>query len=257
MQAVILAGGRGTRLGEISSIKPKPMVEIGGKPIIWHIMKLYNHYNVKEFIICVGYLGYEIKDYFANYLLNISDLDIDFGKNSINYIFKEKKLDWSVKIIDTGEKTLTAGRLKKIKKYLHNDRPFHLTYGDGLSDINIKKLEKFHKKSKKMVTLTAVYPPPRFGSLIIKDSIVTTFSEKHVGDVGRINGGFFVCEKKCLDFIKKDEAWESNPLIKLSYKGELVAFEHNGFWQPMDTIRERDQLEDLWRDNKAHWKVWN
>ena len=257
MQAVILAGGRGTRLGEISSIKPKPMVEIGGKPIIWHIMKLYSHYNVKEFIICVGYLGYEIKNYFANYLLKTSDLDLNFKSNSINYISKDKKLDWTVKIIDTGEKTLTAGRLKKIKKYLHNNIPFHLTYGDGLSDINIKKLVEFHKNKKKLVTLTAVHPPPRFGSLVIKDSFVTTFSEKNVGDVGRINGGFFICEKKCLDFIKKDEAWESNPLVNLSNKRELVAFEHNGFWQPMDTMRERDYLEDLWINKKAPWKVWN
>lgn len=257
MQAVILAGGRGTRLGEISSVKPKPMVEIGRKPIIWHIMKLYNYYDVREFIVCVGYLGYEIKDYFANYLLNASDLEIDYSSNSIKYIRKEKKINWSLKIIDTGEKTLTAGRLKKIKKYLHKDRPFHLTYGDGLSNVNIKKLETFHKNKNKLVTMTAVYPPPRFGSLVLNNELVKTFSEKNVGDVGRINGGFFVCEKKSLDFIKKDEPWESNPLIQLSKNKELVAFKHNGFWQPMDTMRERDYLEDLWRTKKAPWKVWS
>ena len=257
MQAVILAGGRGTRLGEISSIKPKPMVEIGGKPIIWHIMKLYAFYGVKEFIICAGYLGYEIKDYFANYLLKTSDLDINFQSNSINYMSKEKKLDWSIKIIDTGEKTLTAGRLKKIKKYLHNDKPFFMTYGDGLSDVNIKKQLKFHQTSKKLVTMTAVYPPPRFGSIILKNNLITKFSEKNVGDEGRINGGFFVCEKKCLDFVTRDEPWEGAPLIKISESKELMAFEHDGFWQPMDTMRERDYLDMLWKEKKAPWKVWN
>ena len=207
MQAVILAGGRGTRLGEISSVKPKPMVEIGGKPIIWHIMKLYNYYDVREFIVCVGYLGYEIKDYFANYLLNASDLEIDYSSNSIKYIRKEKKINWSLKIIDTGEKTLTAGRLKKIKKYLHKDRPFHLTYGDGLSNVNIKKLETFHKNKNKLVTMTAVYPPPRFGSLVLNNELVKTFSERtSVMLVGSM--GFFVCEK-ILDFIKKDEPWKA------------------------------------------------
>ena len=257
MKAVILAGGRGTRLGQLSSIKPKPMVEIGNRPIIWHIMKLYSHYGVKEFIICAGYLGYQIKDYFINYLNNVSDVKINLNKNSIEYINKKERLNWEISIIDTGQETMTGGRLLKIKEFLDDNTPFFMTYGDGLADINLSKLLDFHKKSKKLVTMTAVYPPPRFGSLVIENNLVTKFSEKNIGDVGRINGGFFVCEKQALKYINnKNQPWESLPLVNLSSSRELSAFLHNGFWQPMDTLRERDELEELWKTNSAPWKVW-
>ena len=257
MKAVILAGGRGTRLGQLSSIKPKPMVEIGNRPIIWHIMKLYSHYGVKEFIICAGYLGYQIKDYFINYSNNVSDVKINLNKNSIEYINKKEKLNWEISIIDTGQETMTGGRLLKIKEFLDDNTPFFMTYGDGLADINLSKLLDFHKKSKKLVTMTAVYPPPRFGSLVIENNLVTKFSEKNIGDVGRINGGFFVCEKQALKYINnKNQPWESLPLVNLSSSRELSAFLHNGFWQPMDTLRERDELEKLWKTNSAPWKVW-
>lgn len=257
MKAVILAGGRGTRLGQLSSIKPKPMVEIGNRPIIWHIMKLYSHYGVKEFIICAGYLGYQIKDYFINYSNNVSDVKINLNKNSIEYINKKERLNWEISIIDTGQETMTGGRLLKIKEFLDDNTPFFMTYGDGLADINLSKLLDFHKKSKKLVTMTAVYPPPRFGSLVIENNLVTKFSEKNIGDVGRINGGFFVCEKQALKYINnKNQPWESLPLVNLSSSKELSAFLHNGFWQPMDTLRERDELEKLWKTNSAPWKVW-
>ena len=257
MKAVILAGGRGTRLGQLSSIKPKPMVEIGNRPIIWHIMKLYSHYGVKEFIICAGYLGYQIKDYFINYSNNVSDVKINLNKNSIEYINKKESLNWEISIIDTGQETMTGGRLLKIKEFLDDNTPFFMTYGDGLADINLSKLLDFHKKSKKLVTMTAVYPPPRFGSLVIENNLVTKFSEKNIGDVGRINGGFFVCEKQALKYINnKNQPWESLPLVNLSSSRELSAFLHNGFWQPMDTVRERDELEKLWETNSAPWKVW-
>lgn len=257
MKAVILAGGRGTRLGEISSIKPKPMVQIGNKPILWHIMKLYSSYNIKDFIICAGYLGHEIKDYFSKFLLNNSDVEIDLSNKSINYLSNSDNEDWKIKIIDTGLETLTGGRLIKIKNYLNDDEPFFLTYGDGLANINMYNLLKFHNSNNKLVTMSAVFPPPRFGSLEIKDQIVTEFSEKNLGDIGRINGGFFVCEKKSLDFIKSDQPWESEPLRKLSKENELMAYLHDGFWQPMDTMRERDYLETLWKTNKAPWRVWS
>ena len=257
MKAVILAGGRGTRLGQLSSIKPKPMVEIGNRPIIWHIMKLYSHYGVKEFIICAGYLGYQIKDYFINYSNNVSDVKINLNKNSIEYINKKESLNWEISIIDTGQETMTGGRLLKIKEFLDDNTPFFMTYGDGLADINLSKLLDFHKKSKKLVTMTAVYPPPRFGSLVIENNLVTKFSEKNIGDVGRINGGFFVCEKQALKYINNEnQPWESLPLVNLSSSRELSAFLHNGFWQPMDTLRERDELEKLWKTNSAPWKVW-
>ena len=258
MKSVILAGGRGTRLGEISSIKPKPMVEIGHKPIIWHIMKLYSHFGVNEFIICAGYLGYHIKEYFINYLNHVSDVEINFKENSVEYISAKKELNWKISIIDTGQETMTGGRLKKISHLLKENEPFFMTYGDGLADININKLLKFHKESNKLVTMTAVYPPPRFGSLEIQNGIVTKFSEKNLGVVGRINGGFFVCEKASLKFITNlNDAWESSPLVNLSSSGELAAYLHDGFWQPMDTLRERDELEKLWNDRLAPWKLWS
>ena len=257
MKAVILAGGRGTRLGEITSLKPKPMVEIGNMPIIWHIMKLYSYYGVREFIICAGYLGDQIKDYFVNYSLYNSDLEVDIKPKKLKFLNNEKIEDWNIKIIDTGQETMTGGRLLKIKSLLDDNKPFFLTYGDGLANINLNDLLNFHLKFKKLVTITAVYPPPRFGSLVIKDNSVIEFSEKNMGDVGRISGGFFVCEKKSIDFINIDQPWESDPLKNLSKNGELMAYEHDGFWQPMDTMRERDILDSLWRENKAPWKVWD
>jgi glucose-1-phosphate cytidylyltransferase len=257
MKAVILAGGRGTRLGELSTIKPKPMVEIGNRPIIWHIMKLYSHFGVNEFVICAGYLGYQIKNYFINFKENTLDVKINLKLNSIEYEKQSDETNWKISVIDTGQKTMTGGRLLKIKDYLDDDSPFFLTYGDGLADVNIPRLLDHHKKSKKLVTMTAVYPPPRFGSLIIENNLVTKFSEKNIGDVGRINGGFFVCEKSALDYIdNKNQPWESSPLVKLSSSKELSAYLHNGFWKPMDTVRERDELENLWESGFAPWKLW-
>lgn len=258
MKVVILAGGRGTRLGQLSSVKPKPMVEIGNRPILWHIMRLYSHFGINEFIICSGYLGYQIKDYFANYLKHISDVNINFENDTIEYNRKEKKLNWKISIVDTGQETLTGGRLKKIKYLLDDNNPFFMTYGDGLADVNMAELLKFHKEKQKLVTMTAVYPPPRFGSLVIESGLVTKFSEKNIGDVGRINGGFFVCEKSSLEYINNEnEAWESSPLVNLSSSKELSAYLHDGFWQPMDTLRERDELEKLWNDGYAPWKLWS
>lgn len=256
MKAVILAGGRGTRLGQLSKIKPKPMVEVGNRPIIWHIMKLYSYYGVKEFIICAGYLGDQIKDYFMNYLKNISDIKIDLNSNYVKY-YNNDTFDWKISIVDTGLETLTGGRLLRVKHLLDEDTPFFMTYGDGLADIDISKLLEFHKNAKKLVTMTAVYPPPRFGSLVIENNLVTKFSEKNIGDVGRINGGFFVCQKSALEYINdENEQWESSPLVNLASSRQISAYLHNGFWQPMDTLRERDELEKLWNTEKAPWKIW-
>lgn len=257
MKAVILAGGRGTRLGELSTIKPKPMVDIGNRPIIWHIMKLYSYFGVNEFIICSGYLGHLIKDYFVNFKEKTSDVKINLKLDTIEYNNNHQECSWQISIIDTGQNTMTGERLLRIKDYLDDHNPFFLTYGDGLADINITKLLDHHKKSKKLVTMTAVYPPPRFGSLVIENNLVTRFSEKNIGDVGRINGGFFVCEKSALDYIDNtNQPWESSPLVKLSSKKELAAYLHDGFWKPMDTVRERDELENLWESGSAPWKIW-
>jgi glucose-1-phosphate cytidylyltransferase len=260
MKAVILAGGLGTRISEETNIKPKPMVEVGGMPILWHIMKLYSHYGINEFIICCGYKGYIIKEFFSNYFLHSSDVTFDLKSNTTSY-HKSKTEPWKVTLIDTGEQTMTGGRIKKIEKYLDANEDFCLTYGDGVSDINIPSLLKFHNDSKKLATVTAVVPPGRFGSLELSDkNIVRSFIEKPLGDGAYINGGFFVLNKKALDFIGDDSdliLWEKEPLQKLANNNQLAAYKHNGFWQPMDTLREKNILEELWVSGKAPWKIWN
>lgn len=254
MKAVILAGGLGTRLSEETSVKPKPMVEIGGKPIIWHIMKIYSKYDINEFIICCGYKGYVIKEYFANYVNHQSDITIDLESKHIE-VHRKTTEDWKITLIDTGQNTMTGGRIKRIANYLNDDEPFLLTYGDGVSDINISKLIQFHESSNKLATVTAVRPPGRFGALDINhDNVVNQFIEKPMGDGNRINGGYFVLDKKVLNEIEDDSTiWEREPLENLAFKGELQAYFHDGFWQPMDTLRDKMYLEDLISNKKAPW----
>jgi len=255
MKAVILAGGYGTRISEETYLKPKPMIEIGGKPILWHIMKSYASYGINEFVICCGYKGYMIKEYFANYFLHMSDVTIDMKNNSmeVHHKFVEP---WKVTLVDTGVDTMTGGRLKKIKEYVKDDT-FCFTYGDGLSDIDISKLISFHKNQKTFATTTAVQPPGRFGILEIKNKKITNFSEKPAGDGSWINGGFFVLEPKIFDYIKNDQTvWEKQPLEKLAKTNQLSAFKHNGFWQPLDTLRDKNHLEEIWSTGKAPWKKW-
>jgi len=255
MKAVILAGGLGTRISEETIVKPKPMVEIGGKPILWHIMKIYSHYGVNEFIICCGYKGYLIKEYFANYFLHQSDITFDMSINEMK-IHEERAEPWKVTLIDTGENTMTGGRIKRIEDYLDDD--FCLTYGDGVANINISELINFHKSHRKTVTLSSVFPQARFGSLDIENNQVKKFIEKPRGDGALINGGFFVVNKKALEFIDGDSTvWEQEPLINLVKKGELMAYKHEGFWQPMDTLRDKIYLEELWKSNRAPWKLWS
>lgn len=254
MKAVILAGGLGTRLSEETVVKPKPMVEIGDKPILWHIMKLYSHYDVKDFVICLGYKGYVIKEWFANYFLHNSDVTIDLKSNKMS-IHNTKVDDWTVTLVDTGEKTQTGGRIKRVQKYV--DGTFMLTYGDGVSDIDIPKLLTFHKKHGKSATITAVQPPGRFGTLGMAGDRVSDFLEKPKGDGVWINGGFFVLEPKIFDYIKDDETlWEKGPMENLARGGELMAYKHPGFWRPMDTLRDQRELDSLWSSGKAPWKVW-
>lgn len=256
MKVVILAGGLGTRLSEETEIKPKPMVEIGGKPILWHIMKIYSHYGYNDFIICLGYKGYVIKEYFANYFLHQSDVTIDLSKNNIE-IHKTKAEHWRITLVDTGLNTMTGGRILRIKEYIRDDT-FLLTYGDGVGDVNIKKLVSFHKKQKKLATVTAVQPIGRFGAMDISEKfIVTSFQEKPKGDNAWINGGFFVLEPKVLDYIKDDSTiWEREPLEKLAHDKQFVAYKHRGFWKPMDTLRDKKDLELQWEKGTAPWKVW-
>ena len=233
------------------------MVEIGSKPILWHIMKIFSSYGIKEFIICCGYKGYIIKEYFFNYFLHQSDLEIDLSSNNIN-ILNKKGEDWKVTILDTGEGTQTGGRLKRAYDLLKNEKYFCFTYGDGLADINISDLISFHKSHNKLATITAVRPPGRYGALNCENNLVKNFKEKPRGDGGRINGGFFVLSPKCIPLIKNDDtAWEDYPLKKLADIGELMAYAHDKFWQPMDTLREKNILEQLWIENKAPWKTWN
>ncbi|MHB1709466.1 MAG: glucose-1-phosphate cytidylyltransferase [Thermoplasmataceae archaeon] len=257
MKVVILAGGFGTRLSEETDIKPKPMVEIGGYPMLWHIMKIYSHYGYNDFIVCLGYRGYVIKEYFANYFLHKSDLKIDLQNNRISYENTTTE-PWKISLIDTGTNTMTGGRIKRIRKYI-GDETFMLTYGDGVSDVDIGALVGFHSASKKMATVTAVQPAGRFGSLSIDSgSEVASFVEKPPGDNFWINGGFFVLDPGIFDFIEGDETvWEKEPLETLSRKNELAAFKHNGFWQPMDTLRDRNLLNDLWKSGKAPWRLWD
>ena len=255
MKVVILAGGYGTRLSEETHLKPKPMVEIGGMPILWHIIKIYSTFGIKEFIICCGYKGYLIKEYFSNYFLHMSDVTIDLSDNSMS-IHQKNVEDWKITLVDTGEDTLTGGRLARIKNFL-NDETFCFTYGDGVGDINIKKLIDCHIKSNKLATLTAVQPPGRFGALSIEGNQVKSFQEKPIGDNAWINGGFFVLSPEVLNFIESDSTiWEKEPMESLALEGKFKAFKHNGFWQPMDTLRDKNYLEQLWESNNAPWKLW-
>ena len=253
---VILAGGLGTRISEETVHKPKPMVEIGGKPILWHVMKIYSSYGYDEFIICCGYKGYVIKEYFANYFLHMSDITFDMQKNEME-VHHERAEPWKVTLVDTGEHSLTGGRLKRVKEYLKDKEEFFFTYGDGVGDVDIKSLLELHRKHGKKATLTATLPPGRFGALDMSDNKVNTFKEKPKGDGAKINGGFFVLSPGVIDYIDGDlTTWEEEPLVNLAKDGELMAFEHEGFWQPMDTLRDKIKLNALWDDNKAPWKNW-
>jgi glucose-1-phosphate cytidylyltransferase len=256
MKAVLLAGGLGTRISEETHLKPKPMIEIGGKPILWHIMKIYSHHGINDFIICCGYKGYIIKEYFANYFLHMSDVTFDMVNNQME-VHQQKAEPWKVTLIDTGEETLTGGRLKRVADYLKNEEAFCLTYGDGVSNVDISASIGFHRRHGKLATVTAVQPPGRYGALERYGEQVTGFTEKPRGDGGLINGGFFVLSPKVIDFIEGDHSsWEGEPLLRLAKRGEIMAFEHMGFWQPMDTLRDKNYLEDLWDSGKAPWKIW-
>lgn len=256
MKAVILAGGLGTRISEETHLKPKPMIEIGGKPMLWHIMKLYSAYDVNEFIICCGYKGYLVKEYFANYFLHMSDVTFDMTENKME-VHQQHADPWKVTLVDTGENTMTGGRLKRVAEYIKNEKVFCFTYGDGLANVDISASIDFHNSHGKLATVTAVQPPGRFGALTITDHTVRGFTEKPKGDGGLINGGFFLLSPKCIDLIENDTtSWELDPLELLAQNGELKAYEHSGFWQPMDTLREKNMLEDMWSSGKAPWKIW-
>ena len=255
MKAVILAGGLGTRLSEETQIKPKPMLEIGGKPILWHIMKIFSAQGIDDFVICLGYRGYLIKEYFANYFLHTSDVTIDMRKNDLQ-IHQASAEPWTVTLIDTGERSMTGGRLKRVGRYL-GDEDFYFTYGDGLSDVPLGKLMEFHRTQGLLATVTAVPPPGRFGALTLDGTRVVRFEEKPAGDGGLINGGFFVLSPRVLEYIDGDDtAWEREPMERLASEGKLSAFPHHGFWQAMDTLRDKNQLEHLWASGKAPWKLW-
>ena len=256
MKAVILAGGLGTRISEETHLKPKPMIEIGGMPILWHIMKMYSHYGINDFIVCCGYKGYVIKEYFANYFMHMSDITFDMSTNSMK-VHQMKAEPWKVTLVDTGEDTMTGGRLKRVARYIDDHEPFCFTYGDGVSDVDIGKSIAFHKQHGLLATLTATLPPGRFGALDIQSDKVSTFKEKPKGDGAMVNGGFFVLSPNVIALIRDDTTiWEREPLERLSEDGQLAAFQHAGFWQPMDTLRDRTYLEELWATGKAPWKVW-
>ncbi|MDA7591468.1 glucose-1-phosphate cytidylyltransferase [Pseudomonadales bacterium] len=256
MKAVILAGGLGTRLSEETNSRPKPMVEIGGRPILWHIMKMYSSHGINDFIICCGYKGYVIKEYFANYFLHMSDVTFDMEHNSMT-VHNKRAEAWKVTLVDTGDHSMTGGRLRRVKGYLKEDESFCFTYGDGVGDIDITSSIMFHHKHGKEATLTATYPPGRFGALELVAGAVKNFKEKPKGDGGMINGGFFVLKPSVIDLIDSDETtWEKEPLATLAAQDELRAFEHQGFWQPMDTLRDKVHLEELWASNNAPWKTW-
>lgn len=257
MKAVILAGGLGTRISEETGTKPKPMVEVGGKPLLWHIMKIYSAHGVNDFVICLGYKGHVIKEYFINYFYHMSDLTVDLSTNSVAF-HKKQAEPWRITLVDTGEQTMTGGRLKRVYPFIKKEKAFCLTYGDGVSDVNISKLIAFHKKHGKLATITAVLPPGRFGALKMKNGDVLSFQEKPEGDGQHINGGFFVLSPKAVDYVKGDETvWERDPLEKLAADRQLKAFMHDGFWQPVDTLRDKTHLEDLWQSRKAPWKIWS
>jgi glucose-1-phosphate cytidylyltransferase len=256
MKAVILAGGLGTRLSEETALKPKPMVEIGGKPILWHIMKIYSEYGVNEFIICCGYKGYVIKEYFANYFLHQSDITFNMKDNDM-LVHHKRAEPWKVTLIDTGDDSMTGGRLKRVLPYLKDEEAFCFTYGDGVANVNITELINFHKSHGKQATLTATYPPGRFGALNIENNQIKKFEEKPKGDGSLINGGFFVLSPKVIDRIDGDNTtWEQEPLKSLAEDGQLMSFKHSDFWQPMDTLRDKKYLEKLWQAGNAPWKVW-
>ncbi|MDH7639920.1 glucose-1-phosphate cytidylyltransferase [Sphingomonas oryzagri] len=256
MQAVILAGGLGTRIGEETAIRPKPMVEIGGMPILWHILKIYDRAGITDFIICLGYKGYVIKEFFANYFLHTADVTIDLARNDIE-VHRAGSEPWRITLVDTGAETQTGGRLKAIRHHLKPDSPFCFTYGDGVADIDVSKLVAFHASHGKRATITAVAPPGRFGALEFDEDLVTSFREKPSGDGGLINGGFFVADPSVLDLVDNpDTLWEQEPLERLAAARDLVAYRHEGFWQPMDTLRDKQLLERLWASGEAPWKVW-
>ena len=256
MKAVILAGGLGTRISEETHLKPKPMVEIGGRPILWHVMKMYSAHGVNDFVVCCGYKGYIIKEYFANYFLHMSDVTFDMSTNTME-VHQKNAEPWRVTLVDTGEDTLTGGRLKRVSGYLKGEDAFCFTYGDGVSDIDISAEIAFHKRHGRLATVTAVQPPGRYGALQIAGGEVIGFTEKPRGDGGLINGGFFVLSPGCIDRISDDQSsWEGQPLAGLAQDGQLMAFEHSGFWHPMDTLRDKNYLEELWQTGKAPWKMW-
>ena len=256
MKAVILAGGRGTRISEETHLKPKPMIEIGGRPLLWHIMKIYSAHGIDDFVICCGYKGYLIKEYFANYVLHMSDITFDMAHNTME-VHQQHAEPWRVTLVDTGDDTMTGGRLKRVVDYVKGEDAFCFTYGDGVADVDVTASIAFHRSHGKLATVTAVAPPGRYGALQLDGSDVRGFTEKPGGDGGLINGGFFVLSPACLDRIAGDEtSWESEPLAGLAADGELMAFTHAGFWQPMDTLREMTLLEHLWESGRAPWKVW-
>lgn len=256
MKAVILAGGLGTRFAEETSLRPKPMIEVGGRPILWHILKIYSSHGINDFVICCGYKGYVIKEYFANYFLHMSDVTFDMRGNEM--IVHEKRAEpWKVTLVDTGDESMTGGRLKRIREHVKDEEFFFFTYGDGVGDIDITKAIEFHRSHGKLATMTATYPPGRFGALEIEGGKVTSFLEKPQGDGGMINGGYFVLSPKVIDYVGGDDTiWEQEPLRDLARDGELMAFEHHGFWQPMDTLREKLLLNNLWESGKAPWRTW-
>ena len=256
MKAVILAGGMGTRISEETHLRPKPMIEIGGKPILWHIMKIYSTHGVNDFVICCGYRGYLIKEYFANYFLHTSDVTFDVQRNEM-FVHERKAEPWRVTLVDTGESTMTGGRLARVADHVRNETAFCFTYGDGVADLDITRLLAFHQAHGKAATITAVQPPGRYGVLDLDGQRVRRFREKMQEGSGWINGGFFVLSPRCLDYLGDDQCtWEAEPLMGLAQAGELMAYQHAGFWQPMDTLRERNQLEQLWASGKAPWKTW-
>lgn len=256
MKAIILAGGLGTRLSEETSLRPKPMIEIGGKPILWHIMKSYSAHGINDFIICCGYKGYVIKEYFANYFLHTSDVTFDMARNEME-VHSRNAEPWKVTLVDTGAETLTGGRLKRVQNYVKNEEAFCFTYGDGVSNVNIGELIKFHKSHGKLATLTATQPPGRFGAIDFTGSQINSFQEKPQGDGAWINGGYFVLSPNVIDYIKDDTTtWEKDPMERLASDGQLQSFFHDGFWQPMDTLRDKIHLEDLWQAGAAPWKTW-
>ncbi|GLO12637.1 glucose-1-phosphate cytidylyltransferase [Pseudomonas putida] len=256
MKAVILAGGLGTRISEESHLRPKPMIEIGGKPIIWHIMKIYSHYGINDFVICLGYKGYVIKEYFANYFLHMSDVTFDMSENQM-HIHNRHAEPWRVTLVDTGENTATGGRLKRVRDYV-GDETFCLTYGDGVADVDLPALIDFHNRHGKLATVTAVQPPGRYGALDVRGEQVHGFQEKPLGDGGWINGGFFVLEPGVFDYIEGDATtWEYEPMRALAQDGQLMTHVHRGFWQAMDTLRDRSYLEERWKADEAQWRIWS